>query len=65
MTTYQPPEDDPDAIEPDELPPKPEPEGVDDDGAEPGDEPIPEQDVMAPDQAEADDTVDDAENDKP
>ena len=53
MTTYEPSpeEDDPTAIAPEEEPVE-----------EPGDEDVPEQDVMAPEQAAADETVDDTEH---
>ena len=52
MTTYQPPdpEEDPTALEPDED--------------EPGDEDIPEEAVLDPEAAAADDTVDDEEADE-
>jgi hypothetical protein len=60
-------EEDPTATDPDELPPKPpieEPMPTDEELAaapEPGEEDVPEDDVLPPDEADADDTVDNAE----
>ena len=64
-------EEDPTAIEPDEndLPPKPMVEGLPTDDEleaedEPGDEDVPDDQFMSTDEAAADDTVDDTEQDE-